>query len=88
MLAVTGDEVLYLGMDGPAKGFHDRLRAYAQQGRGSHRGSIGALNSHDAEDALIALYIEEWRDRPFANLRDGHRFAPSEARELLTRWLR
>ncbi|MBG6214300.1 hypothetical protein RCH23_002122 [Cryobacterium sp. CAN_C3] len=101
-------EVLYIGMAGSEKGFHDRLWAYSQQGRGfraGHRGgryvwqlpkseqltvawrATGNLDAHDVEDALLAIYIERWGDRPFANLRDGHRFTPNEARELLDGWL-
>jgi hypothetical protein len=37
----AGAEVLYIGMAGSAKGLHDRLWAYAKQGRGfgaGHRG--------------------------------------------------
>jgi len=45
------------------------------------------LEPHDVEDALLSLYIEAWGDRPFANLKDGYRFAPAEALELLSGWL-
>ena len=105
----AGAEVLYLGMAGSIKGLHDRLWAYARQGRGfsaGHRGgryvwqlpnsdrltvawrTTGEMDAHDVEDALLSLYIETWGDRPFANLQDGYRFTPAEARELLSGWLR
>ncbi len=46
------------------------------------------LNAHDVEDALLTLYIETWDDRPFANLKDGKRYTPDEARATLGGWLR
>ncbi len=49
--------------------------------------ATGELNAHDVEDALLTLYIETWGDRPFANLRDGYRFALDESRELSAQWL-
>lgn len=45
------------------------------------------LESSEVEEALIALFIDEFGDRPFANLEGGYRFTPAEARHYLRQWL-
>ena len=43
-------------------------------------------DSHDIEEALLSLFIEDHGDRPFANLKDGYRYTAKEALELLAGW--
>lgn len=37
----------------------------------------------DVEEALLALHVEQFGWRPFANLKGGHSMAPNDARSLL-----
>ena len=48
--------------------------------------TTGELDPHDVEDALLSLHIAKYGARPFANMKDGYRFTPSGARELLRNW--
>lgn len=41
----------------------------------------------DVEEALLALHIEEYGRRPFANMKDGLRMSPPQARDYLNRKL-
>lgn len=44
---------------------------------------INGVDVGDVEEALLALHIEEFRRRPFANMKDGYAMAPHQARLLL-----
>jgi hypothetical protein len=39
----------------------------------------------DVEEALLALHIEQFGRRPFANMKDGHSMTPDQARLLLAK---
>lgn len=43
----------------------------------------GAFDVGDIEEALLALHIEEFGRRPFANMKDGNKMRPDEARLFL-----
>ena len=43
----------------------------------------GGLDVGDVEEALLALHIDQFGRRPFANMKDGHKMAPDQARLLL-----
>jgi hypothetical protein len=40
-------------------------------------------NVGEVEEALLALHIERFGRRPFANMKDGHRMTPDESRAYL-----
>lgn len=46
--------------------------------RETHGADVG-----DVEEALLALHVEQFGRRPFANLKGGHSMAPNDARSLL-----
>lgn len=41
----------------------------------------------EVEEALLALHIEQFGRRPFANMKDGYTMAPGQARLLLAEML-
>ncbi|RXZ72793.1 hypothetical protein [Agromyces albus] len=41
------------------------------------------LDVGDVEEALLALHIEQFGRRPFANMKDGYKMAPNDARRFL-----
>lgn len=43
----------------------------------------GDIDVGDVEEALLALHIHQFGRRPFANLKDGHKMSPAQARLLL-----
>jgi hypothetical protein len=43
----------------------------------------GAIDVGDVEEALLALHIDRFGRRPFANMKDGNRMRPDEAQLLL-----
>jgi len=44
---------------------------------------IDGVDVGDVEEALLSLHIEQFGCRPFANMKDGHKMAPEQARWLL-----
>ena len=49
--------------------------------------STGDLDASEVEEAMIALFIAHYGDRPFANLQGGCRVTPSEACDYLRSWI-
>lgn len=44
---------------------------------------IDGVDVGDVEEALLSLHIEQFGCRPFANMKDGYKMAPNQARRLL-----